>query len=487
MREQHPIENTESTEAGILLAPHDTLLGQLQRGRGAGFLRALQEDSTTSYALLYKCITDDPRIDHQVEERADYYARLVLLMGMSLSTLENYLRTVPHKRLGWETTLAIETLGRLAQLGSIEAVQILRDYVSYGAQWDYALQQIAELTDPNSRLGLLEIICTRFETGAQIDASAAYGIYGTVERALWEGWSADYPCIARLLTEVDEIEASRAQGCLRPEPPQYETLTVEELLLAAGPRALTKLADLVEAKARPGDERALIAAFSQGNPFGWYAALRGLKALDRGKHLYSHIFDQAVSRLESLPQARGPHLREIRAIVRTLDLLPPTMTLPLAREWFSSANWNKESVAEDILEQHATGEDIPVVTAALTQHLQAGTENVDTYRTCSLLDILARFPDIGPLPQVERVFVETGYSPARRRAASAMRMNAPQWFAETYAYECLWDCVEESRQIGCASVSIELPGSLERLQTLADDPFEYEHVREAARVRLGAT
>ena len=489
--EHLPIENINPTEADIPLAPPDTLLGQLQRGRGVGFLRALQEDSAATHVLLYKCITDDPRVDRQIEERADYYARLVLFTGMSLSSLENYLRTAPHERLGREVTLTIETLGSLARLGSIAAAQLLQDYVSYGAQWDYALQQLVELPEPNSKLGLPQIICARFETGAQLDASAAYGLYGTpAERELWEKWSADYPCITRLLNEVDVIEASRARTHPRPKPPKYETLTVEDLLSVTSPQAFIKRADLVEAKVRPGDEGALVAVFSQVsqvNPFGWYAALRGLQALDQGKYLYPNIFDQAVSRLESLPQSRGPHMREIWAIARTLDLLPPAMTLPLARDWFSSANWNKELVAEDLLERHATSEDIPMVTSALSLHLQASAENVDTYRTCSLLDILSRFPDIGPLPQIEQVFVESSYSFARRRAASTMRVNAPRWFAETYAYECLWDCAEESRQIGCESVSLELPGSLQRLQALADDAFERDLVKGTAQARLDAT
>ena len=48
-------------------APADSLLGQLQRGRGLGFLRALQEDAALVRQLLLTCVIDDPRWDRQLE------------------------------------------------------------------------------------------------------------------------------------------------------------------------------------------------------------------------------------------------------------------------------------------------------------------------------------------------------------------------------------------------------------------------------------
>lgn len=444
----------------------------------------MQEGRATVHALLYDCITSDPRFDSQIEERADYYARLVLLTGLGLAPLEHYLRTVPHDRLDWEAALTIQTLGRLAQLGNSAAVPLLRDYVSYGAKWDYALQQLAELTEPGATVGLPEVICARFETGTLLENSTAYDLYSTpAEQALWKKWSADNPCIARLLAEVEQIEATRAQTYPRQKRPAYEEMSVEELLATVGRQqwGWVTAAELVEAKATANDEHTLVAAFSKANPFAWYAALRGLEALGRAEVLYPQILEQSVARLDSLPQANGPHIREVRPITHTLVLLPPAMTLPIARAWFNQENRHKESVAEDLLEQHATAEDYPMVLRVWTKHIEAA-EDIDTYYTCSLLDILSRFRDIGPVPYVERVFIESGYTLARYRAAGAMQANAPQLFAETYAYECLWDCAEETRQLGCESVSLDVPGARQRLQAMADDPLE--SVREAARHRV---
>ena len=130
-------------------------------------------------------------------------------------------------------------------------------------------------------------------------------------------------------------------------------------------------------------------------------------------------------------------------------------------------------------------DDISRVRTALATALNAATlYNTDVYRVCGALDILARFSDIGLLPEVEAAFIESGYSFARRRAACAMQANAPVFFAETYAYECLWDCEEKIRRIGCESVALTIPGARARLQALTEDPLEGKEVQQVAAKRL---
>src|SRR6266487_6859656 len=113
-----------NAEDDVVIAPSDTLLGQLQRGHGAGFLWALREVSRTVHPLLIECIMHDPRCDSQVEDRSDYYARLALTLDMPLDSLSTYLKTSGDDHFGWRTPLTIRTLGRLAQLGKMEAVTI---------------------------------------------------------------------------------------------------------------------------------------------------------------------------------------------------------------------------------------------------------------------------------------------------------------------------------------------------------------------------
>ena len=65
-----------------------------------------------------------------------------------------------------------------------------------------------------------------------------------------------------------------------------------------------------------------------------------------------------------------------------------------------------------------------------------------------------------------------------------MQINAPAAFAETYAFECLWDCAEKTRMIGCESVPLMTIGARERFQAMTADPLENELVKAAIAQRL---
>jgi hypothetical protein len=226
-----------------------------------------------------------------------------------------------------------------------------------------------------------------------------------------------------------------------------------------------------------------VAAFSAENPFAWHVAFVVLAALKRDAPFHEMILGRLVSYLESgKPGLRGSRLTAPGDI---LQRLPPEMTLPLARRWLASPEWHLRLTSEGILEMHATPDDIPRVRAALATALSTATrDNTDIYRVCGALDILARFSDIDLLPEVEAAFIESGYSFARRRAACAMRANAPVVFAEIYAYECLWDCEDATRQIGCESVALTIPGARARLQALTEDLLEGEEVQRTTALRL---
>lgn len=60
-------------------------LGLLQRGRGSGWLRVA--DRPDGRALLLMCLGSDPRWDHQVESRSDYYATLALRLDLPMTAL----------------------------------------------------------------------------------------------------------------------------------------------------------------------------------------------------------------------------------------------------------------------------------------------------------------------------------------------------------------------------------------------------------------
>lgn len=468
------------------LAPVHTLLGQLQRGRGAGFLWALREPPELVHPLLVHTMTWDPRWDSQVEERADYYANLCLATRLDLAALDDSLRTTPDDRMGGYAFLLLEVLGNLAKRGGREAIDILGDYVSYGPKWDAALRVLAEVQDRKVSDGLADVVCERFSTGKEMSEASVYPLFGepSLDR-LWEQWEQANPCIAKLLSELTTTGIYE-RVTSRIESPNYKALSTKELLVAIDGANYRQIEKVLLSRLKHSDIQTYREAFLLDNPHTWWVAFNCLKGMKAAEPSYNQVLERVTAYVE---ENAGDRRKLNGVILRPFGMiapqLPPESTLPLARCWYSSEHWQLRHMAEEILEAHATTEDIEPVRATLSEALATATpENTDIYRICSALDILVRFPDIGLLPEVEEAFIQVGYAPGRRRAAAAMRMNASAYFQEKYAYECLWDCDAETRQIGCESVSLDMPGAVERLQALATDEFEYDFVKQAARTAL---
>ena len=85
-------------------APANSVLGLLQRGRGEGYRCVVSLPKHEAWPLLIECICNDPRLDSQVESRAEYYAEIALKIELDLSPIGDYLReydgTDPS---GWDT------------------------------------------------------------------------------------------------------------------------------------------------------------------------------------------------------------------------------------------------------------------------------------------------------------------------------------------------------------------------------------------------
>ena len=94
-------------------------LGLLQRGRGSGWLRAA--DRPDGWALLLKCLGSDPRWDHQVESRSDYYATLALRLDLPMASLVP-LAMAEDPDEAW---IARSTLEAMARRGSVGAHNVL--------------------------------------------------------------------------------------------------------------------------------------------------------------------------------------------------------------------------------------------------------------------------------------------------------------------------------------------------------------------------
>jgi hypothetical protein len=116
----------KENKAKIALAPSDSLLGMLQRGRGLGDLMTRDMAPESVWPLLVECITHDPRLDRQCEDRADYYAKIILQTGMKCEPIRQHLQNQDHsdEATYWEISLALSTLCCLAEYGHHEAIRI---------------------------------------------------------------------------------------------------------------------------------------------------------------------------------------------------------------------------------------------------------------------------------------------------------------------------------------------------------------------------
>src|SRR5215469_4346196 len=116
----------------VQVSPADSVLGQLQRGRGAGFLAALSLPRREARTALQECIMHDARWDHQVEARAAYYAELALDLELDVEWLARWLKDhwlADNNSDDDATWLAAPVLTIMAVLGNARAAGALLDVV----------------------------------------------------------------------------------------------------------------------------------------------------------------------------------------------------------------------------------------------------------------------------------------------------------------------------------------------------------------------
>jgi len=107
------------------------------------------------------------------------------------------------------------------------------------------------------------------------------------------------------------------------------------------------------------------------------------------------------------------------------------------------------------------------------------------YSVCDAVDGLAKLRDRDAVPQFELIFADTTYSLLRHRAARALAATSTT-FAEGLAIECLWDCEEQTRRVGCVTSSWTSSDARQRLTELAADRLQDRGIRSTATRRLRA-
>ncbi|MCK1817925.1 HEAT repeat domain-containing protein, partial [Streptomyces sp. XM4011] len=464
------------------IAPSGSLLGLLQRGRGDGWLHALAAPRPDAVAALNHCVLRDPRPDWQLEHRSLYYARLYRELDAPLDAVREHLFDPVDalEECEQRTGLALSVLGHLVTAGRRDALALLRRYAVSGANWRWALDELAVREDDAELRDLGPAVLARFPATEAGDRALADAVRDSFEPRPWHIWAEDpaRPAQrARLARALETGDFDRWQRQLRPATPQpgwsvpavlewaregYEQ-TPRQWREAAAARCLGAVAG-------PGDRETLLrAAAGDHSPVVRAAALRHLA--ERGDPAVFELIQRAAQ--DPRPELAG-------AAVTAYARMNDDGALRQARSWLERTD-ELGSTAAVMLARRGSAPDAPGVLAALRRVVR--TRGTDAAELRALVEGVARLA-IGPaVPVLRHIYRQTVSSQLRGHTARALAATDPT-FASGFAVECLWDCEEDTREVAARHAATADTRVLERLRTLAADPTEQEGVQTAVRGRL---
>ncbi|KPC83485.1 MULTISPECIES: hypothetical protein [Streptomyces] len=461
------------------IAPSGTLLGLLQRGRGDGTLHALAAPRPEALAALNHCVLSDPRHDWQVENRSLYYARLYLDLDGGTEEIERHLWDA-EDHLDTDdsrTGLALAVLGHLASYGRDDALVLLRRYAATGANWAWALDELALRDDDAGLRSLAEAVLARFPATADGTAGLAAAVRDAFEPRPWRLWADDprEAVGARVRAATEQGSFDRWQRQMRPGGPRpgWSVQAVFDWAqegLERGSALHVPAARCLSAVAGAEDRPLIIEAARSGSEGARCAAL----------HYLAEARDPAV--LDLVERAAGGPSRTVaEAAVAAFERMCGEAAVDRARGWVHRPDALGASAA-GVLACRGGVQDAPLVLAALREAVRG--EGPDATRLWTLVDGVGRLGIACAAPVLRHVYRETSSSHLRGRAARALAATDPS-FASGFAVECLWDCEETTRELAAHHAETGDIRVAERLRRLAADPAEEAEVQTAVRSRIG--
>ncbi|ATW47491.1 hypothetical protein [Streptomyces xantholiticus] len=462
-----------------VIAPSGTLLGLLQRGRGDGTLHALAAPRAEALAALNHCVLNDPRHDWQVENRSLYYARLYLDLHGSLEEIERHLcDTDDHVDTEeGRTGLALAVLGHLASYGRGDALALLRRYATTGANWAWALDELALRDDDAGLRALAAPILGRFPATPEGDAELAVAVRDSFEPRPWRLWAEDprEAVGARVRAAREAGSFDRWQRQMRPSGPR-PGWSVQAVLEWAdqghgrGTALHVPAARCLTAVAGPEDRPAIVEAARSGTDGARCAAL----------HYLAQSRDAVVLDLIETAVTVGS-ATVAEAAVAAFERMCGEEAVDRARSWVQRPDALGASAAGVLACRGGAG-DAQLVLGALRESVRA--DGPDAPRLWTLVDGAGRLGIGCAAPVLRHVYRETASSHLRGRAARALAATDPS-FATGFAVECLWDCEETTRELAARHAETGDVRVAERLRRLAADPAEEAEVQTAVRSRIG--
>jgi hypothetical protein len=429
-------------ETGI--APSGTLLGLLQRGRGDGWLHALAAPRPTAVAALEHCVLHDPRRDWRLEHRSLYYARLYRELNAGLDAVADHLfhpgdlhdDDGEAESAEERTGLALSVLGHLTSYGDRQALELLRRYAVTGANWRWALDELAVRDDDAGLRALGPRILVRFAHTEAGERALTAAVRDSFEPRPWRIWAED-PARpeqrARLGRALTDGDFDRWQRQMRPPGPQ------------------------------PGWSVAAVLAWAQ----------------DGCEQTPRHWREAPAARcLAAAAAAPDPDVS--RAAVTAFSRMNDRGALVQARRWAVRPD-ELGSCAAAMLARRGETRDAPGVLAALRRAVR--THGPDARELRPLVEGAGRLDVIAAVPVLRHIYRETASSQLRGHTARALAVTDAS-FASGFAVECLWDCEEDTRELAARFATTGDVRVVERLRRLATDPAEQAGVQTAVRGRL---
>ncbi|MFD8298177.1 HEAT repeat domain-containing protein [Streptomyces bauhiniae] len=461
-----------------VIAPSGTLLGLLQRGRGDGTLHALTAPRAEALQALDHCVLHDPRHDWQVENRSLYYARLYLDLNGGLDAIEAHLLD-PEDALDTEesrTGLALAVLGHLASYGRLDALALLRRYAAQGANWAWALDELALRDDDAGLRALAAPVLARFGTDPAGEAELAAAVRDAFEPRPWRLWADDprESVSARVRAASEAGSFDRWQRQLRPTGPRpgWSVDAVFEWAqqgLERGAALHVPAARCLVAVAAPEDRPEILAAARSGTDGARCTALRYLA--DSGAPETLDLVEAAV--------ADGPGV-VVDAALDAFERMRTPAAVDRARRWAQRPDV-LGAAAGRVLACRGGAQDSDLVLGALREAVRG--EGPDAPTLWTLVDGAGRLGIACAAPVLRHIYRETASSHLRGRAARALAATDPS-FAAGFAVECLWDCEETTRELAARHAETGDARVVERLRRLAADPAEEDEVQTAVRSRF---
>ena len=395
----------------FVFADPTSFRGQLERGRGIAVHRAADQPDAAD--VIYRCVVEDSRWDHQVEERHSYLARLIHRLELALTPLEENLYTAPEAEDIW---LTLAVLGTLPFVGRTDAADMLQRYAVDGQHWVDAMDAISSIGSWKM-YGSLDRLADRI-VGGHTDAELAEAV-GTAEP--WLTFARTQPRIAALLNDLEGRRKGRS--LLRgPGPEGVEHVDLVERVYATRDR---ERRDALKELGRSGDLRLLGLAADPAlrNGVGW---------------------------VPGMPPA--------------LDLLGDK-AVHAARQWVEDDDSTLVDLGIGVLSKHGDHRDGPVLLADVSKAVEA--------EAWCVLELPAR--GLGRIGYSDatntllHVWEVTVHSLSRAAVLEGLAGCSPN-VAEGLAVEALDDCEEAVQRSGC-KLAPSTPTVVRKLAQLRDDPL----------------